>query len=126
LEIFIISNNECKFLPITPRREIMTFNNRDLTLALITLFGSLSLVDVVTTSYALRQGGRELNHFLAPYVYDPALFMAVKAVGLFIIVGIALSCRLVMKSGDHVVLTTACGMSVCPAIWNILILWNIW
>jgi hypothetical protein len=102
----------------------MTFKNRDLTLTLITLFGSLSLVDVITTTSVLRQGGRELNLFLSPYVSDPALFLAIKAVGLFIIVGIALCCKMVMKNGDHVVLSTACGMSVYPALWNIHILWQ--
>ena len=102
----------------------MSFKSRDLTLTLITLFGTLSLVDVITTSAVLRQGGREMNLFLVPYASDPALFMAIKAVGLFIILGIALSFRIVMRKGDQVVIGTACGMSVYPALWNLHILWH--
>jgi hypothetical protein len=97
----------------------MAFKNQDLTLSLITLLGLLSLVDVITTSSVLRQGGRELNQFLVPYVSDPALFMAMKGIGLFLILGLALSCRLIMKNGDQVVLSTACGMSLLPALWNL-------
>jgi hypothetical protein len=100
----------------------MTFKSQDFTLSLITLFGLLSLVDVITTSAVLRQGGRELNQFLLPYVSDPALFMAMKGLGLFLILGLALSCRLVMKNGDQVVLSTACGMGILPALWNLHIL----
>jgi len=100
----------------------MKFDNQDLTLILITLFGSLSIVDIVTTSFVLQRGGRELNLFLAPFASDPAFFIAVKAVGFFFILGIAIFNRCVMERGDHVVLATACGMGVFPALWNLHIL----
>jgi hypothetical protein len=100
----------------------MTYKDRDFTLTLITFLGTLSLVDVITTTAVLRQGGREMNLFLVPYASDPALFMAVKAVGLFLILGIALCCRMLMVRGDQVVLGTASGMSIYPALWNLHIL----
>ena len=102
----------------------MAFKDGDLTLSLITLFGSLSIVDVVTTSFVLQQGGREMNLFLAPFASDPALFIAVKATGFFLILGIAIFNRWVMERGEQVVLATVSGMSVVPALWNLHILWN--
>ncbi len=100
----------------------MNFKQRDLTLTLITLLGTLSLVDVITTTEVLRQGGKELNQFLVPYVSDPALFLGIKALGFFAILGIALITRLFMKRGDQVILSTTCGMSIIPALWNIHVL----
>jgi hypothetical protein len=103
----------------------MRFRQDDLTLTLITLLGSLSLVDVVTTTFLLEQGGRELNRFLVPFVHDPALFMAIKAFGILLILMLAGISRLAMKRGDHVVLATCCGVSILPAVWNTSLLWGL-
>ncbi len=100
----------------------MKFGHNDLTLALITLFGSLALVDVVTTTFLLQRGGTELNIFMASVVQNPVWFLGIKILGLFTIVVFAGIARLMSRRGDLAVLSVVCGMSVVPAISNSLLL----
>jgi hypothetical protein len=113
-------NNFARTLP----RKIMKFTRNDLTLALIALLGSLSLVDVTTTTLILQRGGRELNEFLIPIVQDPALFMTVKFLAMFAIVGLAVGCRMVTRRGEHAVLATSVMMNLSVALWNTAVLWR--
>jgi len=100
----------------------LKFTSKDITLLLITLFGSLSLVDVITTTYLTQRGMQELNPFISPFISDPATFLAVKIIGIFIIIGLAHVTGFISYKGEQVTLATVCGISAYPVLWNILLL----
>ncbi len=95
------------------------------TAALITLFGCLSLVDVVTMLFS-PAGACQLYQFLVPFIYDLGVFMAIKNTrardysG-----GFAGISRLALNRGDHAVLITHAGDEgvSCPLEYLLLRGW---
>jgi hypothetical protein len=101
----------------------MRFRHSDISILLLLLIASLSWVDVITTGYGLQNGYQELNQFIAPYVGDPVIFLLIKAVGILLILLLALCSRCIHRKGDHILLGTVCGITCIPAFWNISILY---
>jgi hypothetical protein len=101
----------------------MKFRHYDISILLLLLIASLSLADVVTTGFGIRNGYRELNPFIAPYVQDPVLFLMIKGAGLLFITLLALVSRYINRQGDHILLGTVCGLNFVSAFWNTFILY---
>ncbi len=98
------------------------FQHRDISILLILLLSCLSWLDVITTRFGLEQGYQELNPVLAPYVGEPAFFLLIKFLGIILILILAIISRWITPSGDHVVLTSVCGINLLPVAWNCSIL----
>src|SRR5262245_54610586 len=56
---------------------------------LLTILGTLNLLDLVTTQLVLEAGGQEANPIMAPIIHHPVAPAAVKLMG-FLIVALAL------------------------------------
>jgi hypothetical protein len=57
---------------------------------LLSILGTLFLLDIVTTQVILRMGGAELNPFMAGVVAYPALHLGIKAAILLLIFSVSL------------------------------------
>lgn len=86
---------------------------------MITLYTSLAWLDVILTTFGIVKGGTELNPFLSPLVHTPGPFIAVKMMGVALIVILALFCRYITRKGDYVVMSTACTLGIIPVVWNL-------
>jgi hypothetical protein len=60
---------------------------------------------------------------MVPFVGDPVQFFLLKLAAMSVIVVLAMGARCVHFKGDHLVLTTVCGIAITPVIWNTAILW---
>jgi hypothetical protein len=97
--------------------------SRTLMLALVILLGILAMTDVLLTSTILRYGGQELNPLMAGVAGDPLQFLLVKGLVIAAILFLAVLSRGLAKDADALILTTACGVSIQPVVWNAVLLW---
>ncbi len=98
------------------------FTHFEISVLLIVFLSCLCWLDVLTTSFGIKHGYQELNPVLVPFVEEPAYFLLIKFFGIFLIVVMAAISRWVTPRGDHVVLTSVCGINLIPAIWNCSVL----
>lgn len=101
----------------------MRYGTGDSIMILLPLLGVLVIMDVMTSSWIIQQGGVELNMLMAPVAGEPLPFLIVKSI---YIAGLILLVRISGRfhpDGPVAVLLTGCGVTIQGVIWNSSLLW---